>query len=326
MNRRARNRRSGEIAGIVVHSKPRAHSNRGTPSARNPLTPLIHAQTTDRMAPPRREGDSVPACWRCVAPGAAEELDRRLLRSLGGGVPFEPRLAELHRRLLDIAVERYRHDHGGRTSPEATETGELALAPYLPRHLEDVHLAWACARRPFQDLAWERLFAAHARALGRVARGAGATAPREETHAFFADLCLPTHRGRALLDTYSGLAPLGAWLRLVFQRRLNAARRRAQPLDLPLDLPDERAPDPEREATRRDFATLLERCLAGLSARDRDLVEARILRAEEGVATARRHGVSPSYVSRRYREVLAGLRTQIAPLLGRVGFRPGESQ
>ena len=40
------------------------------------------------------------------------------------------------------------------------------------------------------------------------------------------------------------------------------------------------------------------------------------------IVTARRHGVSPSYVSRRYRELLAILRVRLKPLLDRFDVDP----
>ena len=69
------------------------------------------------------------------------------------------------------------------------------------------------------------------------------------------------------------------------------------------------------EEARAHVERVVSEALAALSPRDRELIVSRYLRIEEGRTTARRMGVSPSFVSRRCHQVLELLRRRLAPAL-----------
>jgi DNA-directed RNA polymerase specialized sigma24 family protein len=196
------------------------------------------------------------------------------------------------------------------------------LLDFAPTHLDDLCLARACAARPPDEAAWERLLTTfHARLLG-MAGALRAADPDAEAHEFLADLWAPRRGGMSVIDTYEGRAPLGAWLALVFRRRLLRLRSHATAAPIPLD--GERAAELTADPlARAELLQLLRGELAReldlLPARDRDLLEARVLRAERGNCTATRYGLSASYVSRRYTEVLQTLRRRMRPLWERLG-------
>lgn len=75
---------------------------------------------------------------------------------------------------------------------------------------------------------------------------------------------------------------------------------------------------------RARVVPIVQAAMRDLSPRDRDLLESRLLRGEEGQAIASRHGVSPSYVSRRFREITERVRTRLTPWLREHGIDPEE--
>ncbi|MBI5431635.1 MAG: hypothetical protein HZA52_02265 [Planctomycetes bacterium] len=203
------------------------------------------------------------------------------------------------------------------------------IREFVPPFLGDLHLAWACSRTPPEERAWLRLWRHGTPSLTRLARSIRGVAPEPEIADFLVDLWLPRDHGGSLLSTYRGLAALRSWLWLVFRRRI--ARRRQEPAKVEWisaavaeasDLGGEEPADLELQAR---LALALSRTLDGLPERDRDLIEAHVLRGETGVDMAERHQVSPSYISRRTREVLATLRRRLAPELRRMGWEQGRT-
>ena len=247
----------------------------------------------------------------------AEELDRRLGAAAAALPGVELELAELRREALLVAARR---------SAAAPSSTLLELAPPF---LADFCLAHACRCTPPLEGAWRLMIERFSRELLATARACGHGAPEECVSTFFSDLWIARRSHRSLLDTYMGLGPLRAWLVLVFRRRLLRARRVASPLArLPEGYVGD-VPGPEERLGREELLAtvrpLLRAVLESLSERDRELVEARLLRSERGVDTARRFGVSPAYVSRRFKEVLAELRGRLSPPMALKGLDPEDT-
>lgn len=204
----------------------------------------------------------------------------------------------------------------------AGDSQPARLLDFAPTHLAELCLARACAARPPDEAAWEQFLESFRARLLSLASSLRVGDPEAQTDEFLADLWAPRRHGLSVLDTYEGRAPLGAWLALVFRRRV--LRLRARAVGAPLALDNQRAcelvADP---VARAELLQLLRgellRELGLLSSRDRDLVEARVLRSERGQCTAARYGVSASYVSRRYSEVLQILQRRMRPVLERLG-------
>ncbi|MEM7309073.1 MAG: hypothetical protein AAF682_20485 [Planctomycetota bacterium] len=253
-----------------------------------------------------------------LAPREAAELDLGLRRAIGREGPFELSLDAFRDQVLVIASRR-------RGEADRGERG-VGLLAFAPPFLGDLYLARACARRRRDDRAWRAFAAQHCARLVLVARSHGARPAEDAVAGFLADLWMARGGRSSLLASYAGLAPLERWLALVLRRRLAAERRR-----LPLPARGWSDDDPsafgagqeaEYEESRRVFAAVLTSALATLSPRDRDIVESRALFDERGKDTARRIGVSPSYVSQRYRELTSVLRLRLAGLLSHHGLGP----
>lgn len=254
----------------------------------------------------------MPEDTRTLEPAQSEELDRRLRLAVEELDGLELALDELREAALAVARKR---------KAEAPQRGLLELTPPF---LADFCLAHACRRTPPLERGWRFVVERFSRELFAVARECGDGAPEEVVGSFFGELWIVRPGRRSLLDTYMGLGPLRAWLVLVFRRQLVRAARGAgacAPLPPAQASP---APAPEELVLRAELLAtlrpLLSSALETLSERDRELLEARLVRRERGVDTARRFGVSPAYVSRRFQEVLRELRARLLAPLALKGF------
>lgn len=251
-----------------------------------------------------------------VEPAVGEELLSRVAGAmalwqapLSFFGPFMERVLEL---LMDSTA----------IAPRASRPiGRLEVSR-LPSFLEELCLARACASHPRDERAWCLLSRMHAPRLVAQARVMGSSHPEDEVHDLFLDLWLPSRTGRSLIHSYAGRAPLGPWLALVLRRRLSASRRklaRHRGLADSLDRRDPMLPSAAdlvaHEEELKRIGNLVSGAMDELSARDRDLIESRYLRVELGKSTAERWGVSPSFVSKRCRQVLAILRGRLRPLV-----------
>lgn len=195
----------------------------------------------------------------------------------------------------------------------------------LPPFLADFCLVCACLQRPPNEDAWRRLIELSRQDLLRAAAELYDAEPDSAVQSFYGDLWVARSSGSGLLHTYMGLAPLRAWLQLVFRRRTLAGRDRRASVPWREDREGAHAGsdhDLARAELRQSARSLIDAQLRGLSSRDRALLEARVIENELGVHTARRLGVSPAYVSRRFKELLGILRGRILPGLQRHGYEP----
>ncbi|MBI4880927.1 MAG: hypothetical protein HY812_14920 [Planctomycetes bacterium] len=253
------------------------------------------------------------------------EIDLFLREAMQARSPFAVSFDEFRRQVVCIGAARFLQQAAS-LGLARRQAGRIL--DFCPSCLADLYLAMACARHPRQNGAWNFLVLEHAAELHRAARSFHAACADEEVNRFFADIWVRRRDDANLLGTYRGLAPLRAWLLLVFRRRLAARRSPPRAAALPESLPDPAAADPKDQVADSEFREALCRLLLGLLAelprRDREFIEARLLRNEDGIVTAARFGVSPSYVSRRYRELLDCLRARLAPFLARRGIDPRE--
>lgn len=225
-------------------------------------------------------------------------------------------VSELRDAVLDVVAARRVH---------APDAADLDL---IPPYLSDFCLAYACRRRPSIEGAWTLLIGRHSQRLARATQDWGTPIAEDCVPAFFGELWVERAGGRSLLDTYMGLGPLASWMALILRRQVaRAAKENAAFVPLNNE-PCTHAHDPEELVQRQEFELIvrpaLDRLLSALPSRDREFFEARILRAEPGVDTARRFGVSPAYISRRFKEVRLSLRARLAPILERSALRPDE--
>ena len=257
--------------------------------------------------------------WRAAE---RSDLDDRLrAASVAHGTLGE--LDALRVRVAHIAALRFLDELENRPlGAEAPQTIESFVPPYLA----DLHLAIACSSSPRDDAAWRTLLRLHGTPLVKLARSVDPSNADSEVHDFFGDLWVPRARGEGMLATYRGLAPLASWLKLVLRRRLALRQRKTLRASWIIAAARPDPVDPQDSVATEEvggvLSTTLHRLLDSLPERDRDFVVATVLRHETGVATARRHGVSPAYVSKRSREVLAMLRRRLAPVVERLGLDP----
>lgn len=264
------------------------------------------ARRIDRAPPAGSSWDELPSLTRARVEARVDTA----LETLGD---LALDRESLHAALTDVARRR------------GLGFGSAAELDPLPPFLSDFCLAHACRQRPPIEAAWQRLVAHSRRELLCAARDLGESEPETAVHSFYGDLWVERSGGASLLDTYMGLGPLRAWMQLVLRRRLLAARSGRVPAAL-----DDRASavprDAEHELVREELRTSARELIADqwrrMSARDRALLESRVVDRELGIHTARRLGVSPAYVSRRFKELLADLKQRIAPGLERRGFGP----
>ncbi len=287
------------------------------------LAPRARAGGRTRLAHSLLRGS--PAALSQVLALEGCEIDLLLREAMEARAPFAVTFEEFRWRAVRIGAARFLQEaaRAGLSRPSAGRILDLC-----PPCLADLYLAMACARHPRQNGAWNFLVLEHAAELRRAARSFHPACLDEEVNRFLADIWVRRRENESLLGTYRGLAPLRSWLLLVFRRRLAARRDPPRATALPDALQDPAAADPRDQVANGELREALGRLLLGLLAelrpRDREFIEARLLQNEDGVATAARFGVSPSYVSRRYRELLGRLRARLAPFLARRGIDPRE--
>ncbi len=289
--------------------------------------------------PPHRFGSKVELARRLSEerpePSRDHAIEELLLRE-GQEIGVRARRAIRERREFSVTSERFFARVAGIAARrfleqaercEARAMEETLILDFRPPHLADLYLAMACAERPRDNVAWNCLVLEHGSELRRVARQFRTVGSDEDAvQTFLAALWTIRSTGTCFLATYRGLAPLRAWLLLVLRRRL--ARTATSPVVAPLpeSLADGTRADPTDAVAREDLWRALipavAELLAALPERDRNFLESQLLLNEEGVKIAARHGVSPSYVSRRCRELKEALRQKLSQWLRRHGVAP----
>lgn len=178
----------------------------------------------------------------------------------------------------------------------------------------DADLSRACRRGDAR--AWERLVRQHTPLVYRLAhRMLGSRAEAEDA---CQEAFMRIHRS---FDSFDGTRRLSPWIAQITYhvclRRLERAARqpRAATGEAALEVLPAPERDPERGAAGHEEEALLERCLEGLSAQDRALLELRYRDGLSDAEVAEATGMHLGTVKTRIFRARALLREQLAPLI-----------